>query len=191
MVSIKDIFKDHVATLNELESNELNNIEHFGKKAIEVISAGNTIFFCGNGGSAGDSQHLAAELTGRYSKDRRSLPGIALTVDSSALTAIANDYGYEQVFSRQLEGLGKAGDMLVGISTSGNSPNIIQAVKTAKKMNIFSVALTGKDGGNLKNFCDLPIIVPSNETDRIQEMHIMIGQIMCEYVEESILVEEG
>ncbi|WP_020592477.1 D-sedoheptulose-7-phosphate isomerase [Kiloniella laminariae] len=146
---------------------------------VEALRNGNKVIFCGNGGSAADSQHLAAELVGRYILERESLPSIALTVDSSALTAIANDYGYEQVFARQLSGLGKAGDVFVGITTSGNSGNILAAVKVARKMGIKVMGFTGKSGGQLAEACDLCIKVPSDKTNHIQEMHIAVGHYLC------------
>jgi len=142
-----------------------------------------TVFACGNGGSAADAQHFAAELTGRYIEDRRSYASIALTVDTSALTAIANDYGYARVFARQLEGQGKAHDILIGISTSGNSANVIEATKVAKQKDMTTIALLGRDGGKLKSLCDHPIIVPSTTTARIQEAHIFILHYFCEHLE--------
>ncbi len=146
---------------------------------VQALKRGNKIIFCGNGGSASDSQHLAAELVGRYIIERDSLPSIALTVDTSALTAIANDYGYEQVFARQLSGLGKEGDVFVGITTSGNSGNIIAAVDVAKRMGITVMGFTGHGGGKLAEFCDLCIKVPSDTTNHIQEMHIAVGHYIC------------
>lgn len=144
---------------------------------------GQTVFACGNGGSAADAQHFSAELTGRYVTDRDSYAGVALTVDTSALTAIANDYGYHRVFSRQLEGLGKPTDVLLGISTSGNSQNIIEAVSVAKEKGMKTVALLGRDGGALKDLVDVAIVVPSTVTARIQEAHIFILHYFCEYLE--------
>ncbi len=146
---------------------------------VQALKRGNKIIFCGNGGSASDSQHLAAELVGRYIIERGSLPSIALTVDTSALTAIANDYGYEQVFARQLSGLGKEGDVFVGITTSGNSGNIVAAVDVAKKMGITVMGFTGQGGGKLVELCDLCIKVPSDTTNHIQEMHIAVGHYIC------------
>ena len=139
---------------------------------------------CGNGGSAADAQHIAAELRGRFKKEREALAGIALTTDTSALSAIANDYGYELVFSRQVEAIGKKGDVLIAISTSGNSKNVINAINSAKKIGIKIITLTGKDGGEMKNLGDINIIVPSNNTPRIQEMHIMIGHMICALIDE-------
>ena len=156
-------------------------------RAAELVTAslrnGGKVMFCGNGGSAADSQHLAAELVGRYTRNGRALAAIALTTDSSALTAIANDFAYEQVFSRQVEALGKAGDVLVGISTSGNSANVRQAVEQAKRMGIHTIGLLGGDGGAIGRVVDVALIVPSRETPRIQESHIAIGHIICELVE--------
>jgi len=146
---------------------------------VQALKQGNKIIFCGNGGSAADSQHLAAELVGRYIIEREALPSIALTVDTSALTAIANDYGYDQVFARQLSGLGKAGDVFVGITTSGNSANILAAVEVAKKMDITVMGFTGLGGGKLADTCDLCIKVPSDTTNHIQEMHIAVGHYLC------------
>ncbi|MFD2206451.1 D-sedoheptulose-7-phosphate isomerase [Kiloniella antarctica] len=146
---------------------------------VQALKRGNKIIFCGNGGSASDSQHLAAELVGRYILERDSLPSIALTVDTSALTAIANDYGYDQVFARQLSGLGKSGDVFVGITTSGNSANILAAAKVARKMGISVMGFTGQSGGKLAEVCDLCIKVPSDATNHIQEMHIAVGHYLC------------
>jgi D-sedoheptulose 7-phosphate isomerase len=151
---------------------------------VAALKAGNKVMFCGNGGSAADAQHLAAELMGRYLRDRRPLPALALTVDTSALTAIGNDYGYEQVFSRQLRGIGKAGDVLVGITTSGNSANVLRAAEAAREMGIAVVGMTGAGGGALAGLCDICLKVPSDRTNHIQEMHIALGHLMCGIVEE-------
>jgi D-sedoheptulose 7-phosphate isomerase len=165
--------------------------EHFQKSVMRVamqivqsLEQGGKVFWCGNGGSAADSQHLAAEFTGRFLKERRALPAIALSVNTSSLTAIGNDYGFEKVFARQLEALGKEGDVVVGLSTSGNSPNVIRALEAAKSKSIFSVALAGKSGGAMKNIADCTICIPSDETPRIQECHILTGHLICEIVEE-------
>ena len=144
----------------------------------------NKIIFCGNGGSAADSQHLAAEFVGRFKKERTSLPAISLATDTSALTAIGNDYGFENIFSRQLESIGCSGDVIIGISTSGNSKNIIKALTLAKKKNIFSISFTGYDGGEIKKISDININIDINSTARIQEMHILIGHILCELIDE-------
>lgn len=151
---------------------------------LECLRAGNKLLFCGNGGSAADSQHLAAEFVGRYEKERRSLPAIALTTDTSILTAIGNDYAYERVFERQVEGLGRRGDVLFAISTSGNSKNVIAAVKKAREMGLKVVVFTGGGGGELKNLADAALVVPSKKTARIQESHILVGHILCERIDE-------
>jgi D-sedoheptulose 7-phosphate isomerase len=149
----------------------------------QAIRAGRKVMFCGNGGSAADSQHLAAELMGRYLKDRAPLPAIALTVDTSALTAIANDYGYADVFARQLRGLGQSGDVLVGLSTSGNSENVLRAVDVARELGITTIGMTGRDGGKLRMACNIAICVPADQANHIQEMHIAIGHYLCGFVE--------
>ncbi len=162
----------------------LENIAAIAKKCQQVIQGGNKILLAGNGGSAADAQHIAAELVGRFEKERPSLAGIALTTDTSALTAIANDYGYEQVFSRQLQGLGREGDLFIGISTSGNSANIIEAVKVAKLLDIHTLALTGS-GGTLKTLADDCIAIPAERTAIVQECHIMIGHILCAMIDQN------
>lgn len=150
----------------------------------ERLKRGCKILVCGNGGSAADAQHFAAELSGRYLKERRALAGIALTTDTSALTAIGNDYGYEQVFSRQVEALGRPGDVLVGISTSGNSPNVLKAVEAAKALGMRSIGILGRDGGSLKAAVDDALVVPSQVTARIQEVHEMVFHFWCEALDE-------
>ena len=152
----------------------------------DTLSSGNKVLLFGNGGSAADAQHIAAELTGRYKTERRGLPAIALTTDTSALTAIANDYGYERVFDRQVEALANKGDLLIGISTSGNSKNVINALKLGRELGCRTIGLTGVGGGNISQVADLNIIVPSDDTPRVQEMHIMIGHIICQAVDEVI-----
>ncbi len=159
-------------------------------KLIEVIhliarcfESGNKLFFFGNGGSAADAQHLAAEFVNRYLLDRPALPAIALTTDTSILTSISNDTDFSEVFSRQLLALGKQGDMAIGITTSGNSPNILKAFEVAKRMGMKTIALVGRDGGEVAKVADLSLIVPSQSTPRIQETHILIGHILCEMVE--------
>ncbi len=151
---------------------------------INALSNAHKVIFCGNGGSAADSQHLAAELMGRYKIDRNPMPAISLTTDTSALTAIGNDYGYEHVFSRPLRGIGNRGDVLVGISTSGNSKNIINAFNVAKEKGITTVAFTGNSGGAMKTMADIALNVPSDITNNIQEMHIACGHIICGIVED-------
>ncbi|WP_114395709.1 D-sedoheptulose-7-phosphate isomerase [Oleisolibacter albus] len=153
------------------------------ERMIASIRAGGKVMFCGNGGSAADAQHLATELLGRYLRNRPALPALALTTDSSALTAIGNDFGFVDVFARQLRGLGRSGDLLVAITTSGNSPNVLEAVKAAREMGIGVIGLTGQGGGALRDACDLCLCVPSAHTPRIQEMHIAVGHLLCELVE--------
>lgn len=169
---------------------KLHLIEPELDKAIEImgnslISEGK-LMFCGNGGSAADSQHLAAEFVGRYINDRPPIAAMALSTDTSALTCISNDYGYEYVFSRQVTSLGRSGDTLIGISTSGNSANVIRAVEEAKKKGIHTIALLGRDGGSLKNMVDVPIVIPSNITAHIQEAHIFIGHHFCSALERKL-----
>jgi len=154
--------------------------------ACETIKGGGKILLFGNGGSAADAQHIAAELVGRYKKDRAALGAIALTTDTSALTAIGNDYGYEYVFVRQVEALAKEGDTLIGISTSGNSENVLRALHKGKELGCKTIGLSGKGGGKMGRVCDLNIVVPSNDTARIQEMHIMIGHIISQAIEDMV-----
>ena len=168
----------------------LKTIEESVVSASELINnsikSGGKLMLCGNGGSAADSQHIAAELVGRFIKDRRPLPAIALSTDTSAITCISNDYGYEYIFSRQVESLGNEADVLLAISTSGNSNNIVEAIKTAKQKNLKVIGLLGKDGGVIKEMCDIPIIVPSDVTARIQEVHIFLGHFFCLMLEKSL-----
>lgn len=185
---IKDQIKKSYETKQNIYNNDdlLNKIEIVAKKCVEIYRAKSKTILAGNGGSAADAQHIAAEMVGRYGFDRPSLPSLALTTDTSALTAIGNDYGYEHVFSRQLEGMGQDGDLFIGISTSGNSLNIVKAFESAKKNNITTVALVGKDGGEMAKLADIALIVPSNSTPRIQESHILIGHILCDIIEKEI-----
>lgn len=156
---------------------------------VECLKRGNTLLFAGNGGSAADSQHIAGEFVSRFHFDRPGLPAIALTTDTSILTAIGNDYGYEKVFSRQIEALGRAGDVFIAISTSGNSPNIIAGIEAARRKNIAIVGLTGRKGGRMKDMCDVCLCVPSDETPRIQEGHLVTYHMLCSYVEEVLFPE--
>lgn len=160
----------------------LKSVEQAASICRKALAAGNKIILAGNGGSASDAQHIAAELVGRFEKNRPSMAGIAITTDTSALTAIANDYGYNFVFSRQLEGIGQKGDVFIGLSTSGNSANIIEAVNSCKAKGITSISLCGQ-GGKLQDLTELNIAVPSNRTAIIQESHIMIGHILCAMIE--------
>ena len=185
---IKDQIKKSYETKQDIYNNEdlLNKIEDVAKKCVELYKGDKKTILAGNGGSAADAQHIAAELVGRYGFDRPSIPSLALTTDTSNLTAIGNDYGYDQVFSRQLDGMGQSGDIFIGISTSGNSQNIINAFEVAKKKNILSVALVGKDGGEMAKMADIALVVPSDSTPRIQESHILIGHIICDIIEKEI-----
>ena len=163
--------------------------EQVARAALEIVKslrAGGKILFFGNGGSAADAQHLAAEFTGRYLKERRALPALALHGNSSAVTAIGNDYGFDLVFARQMEAFGREGDVAVGISTSGNSRNVLRALEVAKSKGIFTVALTGGSGGLMKKLADCTLCIPSEETPRIQECHILTGHIICEIAEEML-----
>lgn len=153
---------------------------------VAALIAGRKVMFCGNGGSAADSQHMASEFTGRFIQDRRPLAALALTTDSSALTSIANDYSFDDVFSRQVLGLGHKGDCLVAISTSGNSRNVIRAARAARAAGIHTIGLLGRDGGALRELCDVPIVVPSMSTARIQEAHSFIGHVLCGLVERDL-----
>lgn len=159
------------------------DISCLGYELLKRIKSGATIFWMGNGGSAADCQHLAAEIVGRFVKERKGLSSIALTTDTSILTAIGNDYGYEMIFSRQIEALCCAKDVVIGISTSGNSSNIIHAMQHAKDIGAFTVGFTGANGGLLSRICDMTLKVPSSTTARIQECHILIGHILCEYID--------
>jgi D-sedoheptulose 7-phosphate isomerase len=161
-------------------------VAEIASRMAEVLKAGNKVMFCGNGGSAADSQHLAAELMGRYMRDRRPLPALSLTVDTSALTAIGNDYGYAEVFARQLRGIGVRGDLLVALSTSGNSENVLRAVAAAREMGMTTIAFTGQGGGKLASAAEICMAVPSARTNEIQEMHIAIGHLVCGLVEDAV-----
>jgi D-sedoheptulose 7-phosphate isomerase len=179
---------DSVATKQSILDNEplLDLLVAVAQKCVEVYKNGKKILIAGNGGSAADAQHFAAELVGRYGFDRPSLPSLALTTDTSALTAIGNDYGYDYVFSRQLEGLGVAGDLFIGISTSGNSQNVLNAFESAKAKGITTVALVGRDGGKMGKIADYAIIIPSDKTPRIQESHLLVEHIICDIIEKEI-----
>jgi len=169
--------------------NLIEKIEKLSKLCVELYKGDKKTILAGNGGSAADAQHIAAELVGRYGFDRPSIPSLALTTDTSNLTAIGNDYGYDKIFSRQLEGMGQSGDIFIGISTSGNSQNLINAFEVAKKKNILSVALVGKDGGEMAKMADIALVVPSDSTPRIQESHILIGHILCDIIEKEIFAD--
>jgi D-sedoheptulose 7-phosphate isomerase len=164
----------------------IETIAAVGNQIAATLRSGRKVFILGNGGSAADAQHLAAELVGRFARERAPLAALALTTDTSALTAIANDYSYEMVFARQLEALGSPGDVVVGITTSGRSPNVLTALRVAKSKQMIVVGMTGSKGDALNEFADFFVQVPSDRTPRIQEIHILIGHILCEIVEESL-----
>lgn len=161
-------------------------IAEIAERCAASLQAGGKVMFCGNGGSAADSQHLAAEFVGRYKLERPALNSVALTVDTSILTAVGNDYGYDEVFRRQVEGIGKAGDVLIGLSTSGNSRNVVLAFEKARSMGITTVALTGAGGGKMKEAADIALAVPAGITNHIQEMHITCGHLICELTEKML-----
>jgi D-sedoheptulose 7-phosphate isomerase len=178
--------EQHLDVFNLLKEQHLRAIDESADIIANAAVNGNKILICGNGGSAADAQHIAAEFVGRYEKERIALPAIALTTDTSALTAISNDYGFERVFARQVEALGNEGDVLIGISTSGNSPNVIAAVMKAREKGCKTIGLSGSKGKKLASLCDASVLVPSERTARIQEAHIAIGHIWCEVVDHRI-----
>ena len=180
---------DHINIIKSLSKNLSDTIVGTSKTITDCYKDGGKVILIGNGGSASDSQHIAAELVGKFKLDRKSLPAIALTTNTSIITALANDYGYDTVFSRQLESLANDKDVLIVISTSGNSPNILRAVDTAKSKNIKVVGMTGRNGGKLKNMVDILINIPSDDTPRIQEGHITVGHIICGLVEKELFNE--
>lgn len=183
---ITDIIRASIATKQQLLENEalLETIEKVIHVITDAFKKGNRIYLCGNGGSAADAQHLAAEFTGRFYKDRSALPAEALHCNSSYLTSVGNDYGFDMVYARMIEGIGQTGDILIGLSTSGNSANIIKAFEAAATKKMITIAFTGITGGILKSMSDHLINIPSADTPRIQESHIMIGHIICQQVEE-------
>ena len=176
----------HLETIKKVIETMPEKIAIASKLAVETLKNGNKILLCGNGGSAADAQHIAAELVGRYKTNRRGLPAIALTTDTSALTSIGNDYGYDRVFDRQVEALANKGDLIIGISTSGNSKNIISALKFGRELGCKTLGFSGHNGGIMNDICDINLIVPSNDTPRIQEMHILFGHIICQLIDKTI-----
>jgi D-sedoheptulose 7-phosphate isomerase len=175
--------REHLETFQLLIANSLPEIQRAGEMLCNTLSSGKKILICGNGGSAADAQHIAAELVGRYEKERQSWPALALTTDTSALTALSNDFGYEEVFSRQVAGLANEGDLLIAISTSGKSANVLKAVEKARELKCKVVGLTGKSGEPLASMCDVSVAVTSERTSRVQEAHITIGHLWCEMVD--------
>jgi D-sedoheptulose 7-phosphate isomerase len=180
-----DDLADHQALMTALPALD-DAVTQAGRRLASLLAAGGKLMFCGNGGSASDGQHLAAELTGRFVNDRRPLAGLALSTDTSALTCIGNDYSFDEVFARQVTALGRAGDGLVAISTSGNSRNVLRAVAAAREAGVFTLGLLGRDGGALRQACDAAIVVPSQVTARIQEAHILIGHSLCGLIEREL-----
>ena len=185
---IKEAIQQSIDVKQNILSNTrlIELIEKVSDKCITSLKEGGKILFCGNGGSAADAQHLAAELSGRFYFDREPLNAEALHVNTSFLTAVANDYSYDEVFSRSVKAQGRKGDVLIGFSTSGNSQNIINAFKTAKELDMVTIALTGESGGKMKTISEFLINIPSTDTPRIQESHILIGHIICELIESKI-----
>ncbi len=188
MEKIKNIIQASIDTKQSLLNDEtlLRTIESIVDIIVKAFEGGHRIYFCGNGGSAADAQHLAAEFSGRFYTNRKALPAEALHTNTSYLTAVANDYGYEMVYARLIDGVGEAGDILVGLSTSGNSSNIILAFEAAREKGITTIGFTGLSGGQMKSISDHLVNVPSTDTPRIQESHIMVGHIVCQLVEEKL-----
>ena len=184
--SIEQNFAEHLQVVEFVRMELAEPIKRVSQLLARTLSNDGTLFWCGNGGSAADSQHLAAELVGRFKKDRRALRSIALTTDTSVLTCVGNDYSYKDVFARQIEALGRKGDVLVAISTSGNSENVLSAIRKAKDLGVLTVALLGKDGGPCKELAEHALVIPSKSTARIQECHILIGHIFCELIEKEL-----
>jgi D-sedoheptulose 7-phosphate isomerase len=183
---IKAELQASIATKQQVIGTLLPAVEKAAQLLIAALEKGNKVMFFGNGGSAADAQHLAGELIGRFLKERRSLPGLALTTDSSILTCLGNDYGFETIFARQIEGLARPGDIAFGISTSGNSPNVLAGLKKAKELGCRTIALLGGDGGQIGKQVDLAVTVPGKATPRIQESHITIGHILCQLIEQEL-----
>jgi D-sedoheptulose 7-phosphate isomerase len=188
MDEIKQIIQASIDTKQKLLNDEslIQTIQDTVDAIVAAFKNGKRVYFCGNGGSAADAQHLAAEFSGRFYTDRKALPAEALHCNTSYITAVANDYGYDLVYSRMIEGIGEEGDVLVGLSTSGNSPNIINALDAARKLKMVTVCFTGATGGKMKGICDHLVNIPSTDTPRIQESHILAGHIICQLVEASL-----
>lgn len=185
---IKEIIKSSIQTKERLlaDNEILIHIQEIADVCVETLQNGGKILFCGNGGSASDAQHLAAELSGRFEIDRGPLYAEALHVNTSYMTAVANDYSFDVVYSRMVEAVGRKNDVLIGLSTSGNSPNVVKALEKANEIGMHSFGFSGRDGGKMQQICDINIIVPSTNTARIQESHIMIGHIICQIIENKI-----
>ncbi len=184
--NIENYIKESIAVKEDLLKGQVANIESAARAIIESLKCGKKLLIFGNGGSASDSQHMAAELVGRFKMERKALPAVALTANTSILTAIANDYGYDVVFSRQIEAIGVKGDVALGLSTSGNSKNVIEALKKARSIGMKTIALSGGDGGSISKAADISIVVATKDTPRVQESHILIAHIICALVEDGI-----
>jgi D-sedoheptulose 7-phosphate isomerase len=178
--------QEHQQLFHTLETELTLPITRLAERLIETFRIGNKLLIMGNGGSAADAQHFAGEIVSRFRMERPGLPAIALSTDTSIITAIGNDYGFERIFSRQIEALATPGDAVIGISTSGNSPNVRKALEAAQQAGCTTIGLLGKDGGNIKDLCDIPLIIPSNDTPRVQEAHIAIIHILCDLIEQGL-----
>jgi D-sedoheptulose 7-phosphate isomerase len=184
---IENEFNEHAKAIKDTVKVAINDIENAAKICIECLKNGNKILIFGNGGSAADAQHIAAEIIGRYKTDRKGLAAIALTTDSSVLTAISNDFGYLEIFKRQVEALARPGDTLIGISTGGSSQNVVNALKIAKNIQCKAIGLSGKDGGEFNSICDVNVVAKAQDTARIQEMHILIGHTICHLIDHAFV----
>lgn len=178
--------QDHRKLMVQIENELSTTIANLAQRLIETFQIGNKLLIMGNGGSAADAQHFAGEIVSRFRIERPGLPAIALSTDTSILTAIGNDYGFERVFSRQIEALAAPGDAVIGISTSGNSPNVYRALEVARQAGCSTIGLLGKDGGSIKELCDIPLIIPSHDTPRVQEVHITVIHILCDLIEQGM-----
>ncbi len=183
-MNFEEKIMEHQDMISGVKKECISSLESIAEVCNNAVKKGNKILLCGNGGSAADSQHIAAEFVGRFVKERKGLPSIALTTDTSILTAVGNDYGYDEVFRRQVEALAVSGDVLIGISTSGNSANIVKAFSQAKKQNVITVAFTGYKDSKMSELADYTIKVPAKVTARVQEAHIMLGHLICDYIDE-------
>lgn len=184
--TIANEFELHLQTIKMVQETMINDLMVASTMVLDTLKDGKKVLICGNGGSAADAQHFAAELTGRYKTERRGLPAIALTTDTSALTAIGNDYGYERVFDRQVEALANEGDLLIGISTSGNSQNVLNAFKVASSLGCTTLGMSGRSGGAMNEACNFNLVVRSDDTPRIQEMHILFIHTICQIIDDNI-----
>ncbi len=182
---IEEQAQELITAVTYVKDNLAPQIQQLADKIIEAFKNGNQVILMGNGGSAGDAQHIAAEFVGRFKKERRSFPALALNTNTSTVTAVGNDYGYDVVFSRQIDGFARKGDVVIGISTSGNSKNVQLALELAKERGCYTAAFLGKDGGTIKNVAELPLVVKCNNTPHVQECHIFIGHMVCDLVDQA------